>query len=332
MVKKGESDSFQEDSSRIRFQDLIIDLENKSVLKRNERLDLPALSFDLLVALCKANGDPVDPRNLGQILWPDRIVGPDTLKQRVSLLRRALGKTPEGIDYVVNDRSRGYRVSGRPEAVRQQTSWGVSRRKILLLSGITVFAAASLWFSYEQLSSPRTLTVLVRPLELLDDTSSSGAGFQNGLSMELASRIASLPLLEAIYEPESHRSVPHDAVLIGQVDRSDTRLRVNVTLTAAGTGEVIWGSVYDRAFEEIFDVQRDITLHISFMLHDQVDPDAAERLKTGPTDSYEAYALFVQALGMRASDSKASLHLLEEALDIDPSFAAAATLRDALMQ
>ena len=35
---------------------------------------------------------------------------------------------------------------------------------------------------------------------------------------------------------------------------------------------------------------------------------------------------------MRASDSKASLHLLEEALDIDPSFTAAATLRDALVQ
>ena len=156
--------------------------------------------------------------------------------------------------------------------------------------------------------------------------------FTDGLSLELATRIASMPLLTTRMLSDGRQSDDLDAIVTGQIAKNAERLHVTVSLADSKTGDIIWGQTYDRAFEEVYELQRDITWHIAFMLHNQVDPEASERLKTGPTLNYPAYALFVQALGSnKANNVRTAIDLLDQALELDPEFEAAQTLRDELI-
>lgn len=306
--------------------DLKIDVAKRSVSRGESTIDLPPLSWNLLQTLCSQSETAHSQSELENALWPNQVVGTDVLKQRVLLLRKALGKTPEGGDYIVTDRNKGYRLA---EAVTEKpvhTMRKVSKRTgtlfaVLMMAAIAIFAS---YYPFEKIGS---LTVRVAPFTTSNELGEMSEAFATGLSLELAGRIASLPKLVAVVPTDGQGVGSEDVVLVGQIARNDERIHVVTTLYDAETNEVIWGQTYDRKFEDIFEVQRDIVLHISFILHDEIDPESSERLKTGPTNNYVAYGLFVQAVGLKGSDKEAAQTLLDRALGLDPSFEAAKTLK-----
>ncbi|GHF17759.1 hypothetical protein GCM10017044_10230 [Kordiimonas sediminis] len=181
-----------------------------------------------------------------------------------------------------------------------------------------------------EVNRPESLLVRVEPMERSDTLGPVSKSFVDGLSLELATKIASLPKLRAIGPIDLSNDKDVDVVLRGQLAKGSDRLHLVVSLSDWKTGEIVWGQTYDRPFEEVFEVQRDIALHISFMLFDQVDPEASERLKQGPTKNYQAYALFVQALGSKDRDKALALEYVSAALIHDPSFEAAIKLKRVL--
>ncbi|MGB5658440.1 MAG: winged helix-turn-helix domain-containing protein [Thermoanaerobaculia bacterium] len=97
----------------LHFGDLTVDLEARQVTRSGEELQLGRLSFDLLAALIQAAPAALSSDDIVQRVWSGEIVSDETVKQRVSLLRRALGQAP-GRDYVVTLRGFGYRLGMRP--------------------------------------------------------------------------------------------------------------------------------------------------------------------------------------------------------------------------
>lgn len=306
----------------IALLDLEIDWSRSLVTRAGQPIELPPLSLSLLKALCASDGETLSAYELEQALWPNQVVGADVLKQRVRLLRKALGKTPDGRDYIQTDRTKGYRLvepltkltPKSPRQVRKSSSMFVAA------FGFVAFVLIGL---FQYFGSDDALSVRVAPFTISDELGAVSPAFAKGLSMELAARVASQPKLKAIADAGNGPDRGEDVVLVGQVARNNERIHVTVTLSQAETGQVIWGQSYDRNFEDIYEVQRDIALHISFMLHEHVDPEASERLRTGPTQDYLAYGLFVQALGLREVDVSTARTLLEQALKRDPTFAAA---------
>ena len=114
---------FGPDPPGYQVDDLIIDVAPRRVRRAGTVIRLQALSFDLLVTLARAAPDLVSYEQLSERVWPGLVVTPETIVQRVKLLRRALGDGPQAPRYVEGVRGRGYRMVAevRPLTERQGT-------------------------------------------------------------------------------------------------------------------------------------------------------------------------------------------------------------------
>lgn len=106
-----------------RVADLVVDVGRQRVTRGEQPLELPPLSFDLLLALARAAPNVLSNEDLMRQVWPGLVVSPETVVQRVKLLRAALGDDPTAPRYVAGLRGRGYhlvpaaiRADGAPEA------------------------------------------------------------------------------------------------------------------------------------------------------------------------------------------------------------------------
>jgi len=110
------------DPAGYQVDDLIIDLAPRRVRRAGTVIPLKALSFDLLVTLVRAAPALVSFDQLSERVWPGLVVTPETIVQRVKLLRSALGDDPHAPRYIEGVRGRGYRMvaevrslTGRPD-------------------------------------------------------------------------------------------------------------------------------------------------------------------------------------------------------------------------
>jgi TolB-like protein/DNA-binding winged helix-turn-helix (wHTH) protein len=112
------------DPAEYQVDDLIIDLAPRRVRRAGTVIPLKALSFDLLVTLVRAAPDLVSFDQLSECVSPGLVITPETIVQRVKLLRSALGDDPHAPRYIEGVRGRGYRMFAevRPLTVRQDTA------------------------------------------------------------------------------------------------------------------------------------------------------------------------------------------------------------------
>ena len=90
--------------------DLRVDTGQARVRRGDVEIALPRLSFDLLLALIEAAPRIASIDELMERVWPGLVVSPETVNQRVSLLRAALEDDPKGPKYIAVVRRRGYRL------------------------------------------------------------------------------------------------------------------------------------------------------------------------------------------------------------------------------
>ncbi len=93
-----------------RLGDLTIDTGRQLVSRADDPIALPKLSYDLLLVLVRAAPNVVSLDELMRLVWPGIIVSPETISQRVKLLRDALGDDPRVPRYIAGLRGRGYQI------------------------------------------------------------------------------------------------------------------------------------------------------------------------------------------------------------------------------
>jgi DNA-binding winged helix-turn-helix (wHTH) protein len=98
------------DPRRYSVGDLTVDEGQSRVTRAGVDLPLPKLSFDMLVALARAAPNVLSLDALMDQVWQGLVVSPETVSQRVKLLRDALGDDPKDPRYIVGVRGRGYRL------------------------------------------------------------------------------------------------------------------------------------------------------------------------------------------------------------------------------
>jgi TolB-like protein/Tfp pilus assembly protein PilF len=120
-------------------------------------------------------------------------------------------------------------------------------------------------------------------------------------------------------------------VMEGAVQRAGNRVRINVQLIDAGTDEHLWAEVYDRELttEKLFDIQSEIARAIAGALQATLSDSELAAVSDSPTNSVEAYELYLQAgqYGTEATrdELNTAIAMLQAALAIDPQFALAWT-------
>jgi TolB-like protein/DNA-binding winged helix-turn-helix (wHTH) protein/Tfp pilus assembly protein PilF len=97
-------------AQRYRIGDLEIDVGRQRVTRGEEVIALPKLSYELLMALVRAAPNLVSIDGLMDQVWAKTVVSPETVSQRVKLLRDALDDDPRAPRYVEGLRGRGYRL------------------------------------------------------------------------------------------------------------------------------------------------------------------------------------------------------------------------------
>lgn len=93
-----------------RAGDLELDVGLQRVLQAGKAVELPRLTFDLLRVLMQAAPNYISNEELMQRVWNGLVVSPETVTQRVKLLRDALGDDPRQPRYIEGLRGRGYRL------------------------------------------------------------------------------------------------------------------------------------------------------------------------------------------------------------------------------
>ena len=115
-------------------------------------------------------------------------------------------------------------------------------------------------------------------------------------------------------------------VLEGSVRRSGNRLRVTAQLINVADGYHIWSERFDRELEDVFAIQEEIATMIAERLKVTLTDGGAEPVVVRPTDSLEAYELYVKGrvcLYQRGAGIPRARECFERAVELDPQYALA---------
>jgi serine/threonine protein kinase len=120
-----------------------------------------------------------------------------------------------------------------------------------------------------------------------------------------------------------------DAVLYGSVQSSGSNLLVVAKLMNVADGSLIWSNDFTEPAGDVLDIQNTIALQISRHLQTELSFDDKERLAKQPTENIEAYNLYQMGRHLwrkrGRQNVRKAVQYLEEATEIDPSFALAYT-------
>ena len=126
---------------------------------------------------------------------------------------------------------------------------------------------------------------------------------------------------------EAARQLGVQYVLEGSVRKSGNRVRVTAQLIDAEDGTHLWAERYDRAIDDIFAIQDEITLVVATEMQVKLTEGEQARLRYVTTSNVEAWTFWVQGLfHYRQAVTKEKMgparHYWEKALALDPASAA----------
>ena len=117
-------------------------------------------------------------------------------------------------------------------------------------------------------------------------------------------------------------------VLEGSVRKAANRVRIIGQLVDTATGAHLWAERFDGGLSDVFDLQDQVTESVVGAIAPAVEKAEIERARRKPTESLDAYALYLRGLaklylfGNRQANEEA-LRLFNSAIELDPDFASA---------
>src|SRR6202165_5387368 len=117
-------------------------------------------------------------------------------------------------------------------------------------------------------------------------------------------------------------------VLEGSVRKAANRVRITGQLVDTATGAHLWADRFDGGLGDIFDLQDQVTESVVGAIAPAVEKAEIERAKRKPTESLDAYALYLRGsarlyeFASRQANAEA-LRLFKSAIELDPDFASA---------
>ena len=116
-------------------------------------------------------------------------------------------------------------------------------------------------------------------------------------------------------------------VLEGSVRKSGNRVRVAGQLIDTASATHVWAERYDRALDDIFALQDELTISVIGAIELTLRQAEIERARRKRPDSLDAYDLYLRALPFAFTampgDADKALALLARAIELEPDYAAA---------
>lgn len=373
------------DATFYRFGPFRLFPSEQLLLREEEPVALPPKAFEVLRVLVANAGHLMTREALMQLVWPRGFVEEINLTVNVSLLRKHLGRLPDGSGYIVTVPKRGYRfrapvtqepvgadqgaalVPAQPEtlddaaieppaivlpaplplvSLARQMPRGRSWFVAGLLLALTIAASIGTWrfalpppaatSAVAEVRAPvQALAVL--PFSLISDDPHDQY-LRLGLADAVITRLGGLGTVRILPIGAVRRFVDNrdpaaaggqlkvDAVLDGTIQRHAGQTRVNVRLTRVEGGRTLWTDSFD-ASGSAFALEDAISQRLLVALTPELGANERQRLASRPTQSTEAYDLYLRARaqlhGHSADSVRASRELFAQAIQADPNYAAA---------
>lgn len=270
-------------------------------------------AVEVLLALVRRAGNTVAKEELLREVWPDTFVEDTTIAQNIFTLRKALGRTPDGGDYIQNVPRRGYRFAARVEEAGR--------------AGATVSEAAG--------GAPFASFAV---LPICNETGDPGLDYLSlGITESVINTLSRLPGLRvmassSVFHFKCDSDVPREmgrqlgveSVLAGRLQLVQDQIVIRVEMVDVRSGWHIWGDQFRGNTSCLLEMQDEISKEISMHLSIKLDrhPAAAHN-----TRSNEAYQYYLKGRYFWNKQSKEgyekSVRYYEKAIGMDPNFALA---------
>jgi len=334
----------------------------------DESIPLAPKVFDTLLYLVSHSGKVIDKDELMLAIWKDTIVEENNLNKNISVLRRVLGEHPDEHRFIVTVPGKGYKfvadvrsadietlqIPDPADPVETRKTVRPKFRLVLAAAGslslLAVLLAGTVYWQGRSTSiksgAPQTIAILpFRPLV----AENRDEALELGMAATLISRLGNDR--EVIVRPLSavrnFSSLEQDAVaagkalgvetvLDGNIQRWGDKIRVNVRLIKVADGSMLWTDTFDQRFTDIFVVQDEISNRVAKALAFQLSNDGRRRLTKRNTENVEAYQAYLRGRyhleKYSSQDTRKAIPYFQQAIGLDPSFAAAYASLGAIYQ
>jgi TolB-like protein len=256
------------------FEDFVLDPDRRELRRAGDLIAVEPQVFDLINYLVCRRERVVTKDELLDEIWGGRAVSESTLTSRINAARRALGDSGDEQRLIRTIARKGFRFIGTVEDVGDTAS------------PLTVADRRPAGLDPQGSRSARRAgaPTLDRPaIAVLPFTNMSGEPeqeyFSDGISEDLITALSKLRWFLVIARNSSfiYKAKPvHLAqiadelgvryVVEGSVRKSGDRVRITAQLNDVVSGSHVWAEKYDRALNDVFAVQDEITERIVFSI------------------------------------------------------------------
>jgi len=336
------------------FGPFVLEPGEKRLLCDGNPVALPPKALDTLIALVERRGHVVEKVELLERVWPNTFVEEATLTQNIFTLRKALGDSPDGHEYIETVPKHGYRFvapvqvldhSGDSANAELRPPWTPVRRLFLwVLLGILVAAtSAGLYFRTRprelKPGSPASrITLAVLPFQNLTPDPQQEY-FSDGLTEEMITQLGGLDpeRLGVIARTSAMhykgttetaaqigRELGVDYLVEGSFRREGSRVRVSAQLIRVRDQMHLWAQDYDRDFSDYLALENDVSRSIANQIRLKLSGPVSHPSRALNPNAYEAYLRGRFFWNKRTEEGHLkAIEYFSQAIADDPSYAQA---------
>ena len=314
--------------------------------------------MDLLQFFASRPGEVLSRIQLEEQVWPGMVVGYDALTKSIGKLREALGDSEKPPTFIQTIPKKGYRLiapvsagnSKVPHVSTLNPLVNIKKKRIvsagLLILGVAVISIIVFALNLPKeveienpniASIPSKPSLVVLPFKNLNDDPQQDyfvRGITDDLIVDL-SRYSGIEVIASRIAFQYHgRDVDLDTlnkelqvhyVVEGSIRRSQQQIRINVQMTDAGSGVILWAEQYNRPITQLFDIQDEVRSKIVNALSIKLTETKRNREQKRYTNNFDAYDAFLRGQTslikrVSAEDNQQARKQFEKAIAIDPRF------------
>jgi DNA-binding winged helix-turn-helix (wHTH) protein/TolB-like protein/Tfp pilus assembly protein PilF len=350
----------QQDNHSYEFGRFRLKTAERVLLREGELVPLTPKVFDILVMLVEHGGQVVAKDDLMKKVWPNTFVEEGNLTQNISLLRKALGESPGGTQFIETVPRRGYRfVAGTNQSWENQfdppvpqesqvdsppvvsipnttsQSAGTKRTPLFaLVAGVFVLGIIGIFYftGWGKSGDPSSIQSIA-VLPFVDESSDPDAEYINDkIAESLINSLSKLPQLRVVPRSvvASYKGKEIDPRKAGQ----ELNVRAVVTGRMRRHGDIIsiQADLIDlENIAQLWGQHYDHKVSDVLLVQDDIARDIFEnlRLKLNVEEKkqLEAYRLYLKgrnAWNKRTGDElQQAIEFFNQAIAIDPNYGAA---------
>jgi TolB-like protein/Flp pilus assembly protein TadD len=309
-----------------------LDSVKRLLLRDRQVVSLAPKVFETLLILVQYNGQIVEKDELIRLIWPNTFVEEANLTQHVFTLRKLLGKTADGRQYIATVPKRGYRFAPVDREIQDASTDVEVKLPHTTRPGPKEETATDL-------QDGPILSLAILPMS----NASHNADLEylsDGITESIINILSQLPQLRIIARnttfqykgqeidvKEVGRDLGVRVVVMGRVQIRSDMLNIQVELINAVDGSQFWGDQYRRPISDIIVIQEEIARKISDTLKLKLTREERHQLSNLPPSSLESYRLYL--LGRYYQNKyteegmRKGVEYLQRAIIKEPNFAQA---------